>query len=192
MNRSIVSTNPECGSVDRAADLAAVFASEAAFRAFYDHALPRVFGYLVSRCGGDSSAAEELAQETFVAAIRERRSFDGRSDSMTWLIAIARHKLADRFRRQEREERRRLRFTIREVEVDPDAGAWRSTDERVDIVGALAALPAMQRAVLVLHYADGLPVRDIATQLAKTDGAVESLLTRAREAFRKAYRGSPR
>lgn len=192
MSQPIVSGSVGTGAVDRVAELASIFATDATFRAFYDRALPRVYGYLVSRCGGDRSAAEELAQETFIAAIRERRSFDGRSDPMTWLIAIARHKLTDQYRRREREEGRRLRLLVREVEVGLDASAWRSADERDEIVRVLATLPIMQRAVLVLHYADGLPVREIAAQLGKTEAAVESLMSRARDAFRKTYRGAER
>lgn len=182
----------EAGAADRAASFASAFASETAFRAFYEQALPRVYGYLVSRCGGDRSAAEELTQETFVAAVRERRSFDGRSDPMTWLIGIARHKLADQFRRREREERRQLRLVVREVAVGSGASAWRAADERTEIVRALGALPTMQRAVLVLHYADGLAVREVAARLGKSEAAIESLMTRARDAFRKVYRGPDR
>jgi len=192
VSHPIASGSLDAGPADRAATLAAAFASEGAFRAFYDQALPRVYSYLVSRCGGDRSAAEELTQETFIAAIRERRSFDGRSDPMTWLTGIARHKLADHFRRREREERRRLRLVVREVAVDPDGATWRSADERAEILRALAALPAMQRAVLVLHYADGLPIREMAAQLGKSEAAIESLMSRGREAFRKAYEGAAR
>ena len=44
--------------------------------------------------------------------------------------------------------------------------------------------------MLVFHYADDLPVREIARRLGKSESATESLMTRAREAFRRAY-GEP-
>ena len=176
---------------DRPAELrqsfAQTFASEAEFRAFYEQALPRIYGYLHDRCGGDASVAEELTQQTFVAAVRERTHFDGRSEPMTWLTAIARHKLADHFRRLEREERRRVRLAAREIEVGPDDGSWIRADDRSTVVRVLADLPALQRAVLVLHYSDGLSIREIAHELGKSESAIESLMTRAREAFRRTY-----
>lgn len=174
----------------RMASLARAFASEADFRAFYDQALPRIYGYLHDRCGGDPMVAEELTQQTFVAAVREQSHFDGRSEPMTWLTAIARHKLADHFRRLEREERRRVRLVAREIQVDPDPRSWNRADERSTVLRALASMPVLQRAVLVLHYADGLSIREMAHELGKSESAVESLMTRARDAFRRSYGGS--
>ncbi len=174
-------------SEERAAELAGAFASEAAFRAFYERALPRVYGYLFTRCGGDRAVAEELTQLTFTTAVRKRRSYDGRSDPIVWLTGIARHKLADHFRRLDHDEHRRLRLVVREVAVDREHAAWRDVDEREALMGALARLPALQRAVLVLHYADGLPVRDVAARIGRSESATESLLTRGREALRLAY-----
>src|SRR5262245_59031672 len=98
----------------------AAFADEAAFRAWYDATQPRVYGFVASRCGGPGPLAEELTQLTFVEATKRHGSFDGRSDVMTWLCAIARHKLADHFRRLERDERRRMRLVVREIPVAGD------------------------------------------------------------------------
>lgn len=52
----------------------------------------------------DPSVAEDLVQETFLAAIKARERFKGRSSVRTWLIAILKHKLVDYFRRQHREK----------------------------------------------------------------------------------------
>ena len=171
------------------ASFARAFASETDFRAFYDQALPRIYGYLHDRCGGDPMVAEELTQQTFVAALRERSRFDGRSEPMTWLTAIARHKLVDHFRRLEREERRRVRLVAREIQVDPDPHSWNRVDERSTVLRVLASMPVNQRTVLVLHYADGLTIREMAHELGKSESAVESLMTRARDAFRRSYGG---
>lgn len=175
---------------ERSASLARVFASEDEFRAFYERTLPRIYGYLVHRCDGDSSVAEELTQQTFIEAVRQRRAFDGRADPLTWLTAIARHKLADHYRRRGNEERRRVRLVVKEIAADNEGRAWRQIDEREAIVRALGTLPTLQRAVLVLHYADGLSVREISGELGKSESSVESLMTRARDAFRRSY-GDP-
>ena len=175
---------------ERSAKLTEVFASEDEFRAFYERTLPRIFGYLFHRCGGDRSVAEELTQQTFSEAVRQRDAFDGRSDPLTWLTAIARHKLADHYRRLDNDERRRLRLVVKEIAADDEGRAWRRIDERDAIVRALGALPALQQAVLVLHYADGLSVREISGELRKSESSIESLMTRARDAFRRTY-GEP-
>lgn len=169
------------------AELEAAFKDEAAFRAWYDRTLPRVYAFLASRCGGSDSLAEELTQQTFVEAVRRRGSFDGRSDVVTWLCAIGRHKLADHFRRLEREERRRMRLVVKEVRAADDGGVWHASDERDAIERALRGLPAGQRAALIFRHLDGLSVREIAGMLGRSESAVESLLARARENFRNAY-----
>ena len=51
----------------------------------------------------DRSAAEDLVQETFLAALKARGSFSGNSSESTWLVGILKHKIADHFRRQSRE-----------------------------------------------------------------------------------------
>ena len=168
-------------------ELRLAFADETAFRAWYDRAMPRVFAYLVSRTG-DRDKAEELTQQTFVAAVSQRRGFDGHSDSVTWLIGIARHKLADQFRERDRIERRQLRLEVREVAVQESAVAWESADERDAILTALGRLPPAQQAALLFADLDDLPVREIARLIGRREGATQSLITRARESFRKAYR----
>jgi RNA polymerase sigma-70 factor (ECF subfamily) len=51
----------------------------------------------------DRSASEDLVQETFLAALKDRGSFAGDSSEATWLVGILKHKIADHFRRQSRE-----------------------------------------------------------------------------------------
>lgn len=149
----------------------------------YETALPRVYGYLLPRCG-DAALAQDLTSATFLGAVSAAR--DGQVEvSVPWLIGIARHKLADHWRTVEREERGlRMVYNARESEVDP----W---DERLDVLRArevLAALGAHHRAALTLRYLDGLPVPEVAAVLDRTVHATEALLVRARAAFRKEYR----
>src|SRR5437870_8819084 len=92
------------------ANLNAIVADRAAFRGWYELALPRVYRYLLARCGGDADLAEELTQQTFVEGVRRRASFDGRSDAVTWLCGIGRHKLVDHFRKSRRDSERQLRI----------------------------------------------------------------------------------
>ena len=52
----------------------------------------------------DPSIAEDLVQETFLAALKARKNFQGRSSARTWLIAILKHKIVDHIRKQVREQ----------------------------------------------------------------------------------------
>lgn len=176
------------GSAERRSELQAIFADEARFRPWYDASARRVYAYLFGRCGGEASLAEELTQLTFIDALRNRDSYDGRADSLTWLIAIGRNRLLDHLRRLEREERRRLRIVVREIAVDERrASVWDSLEERDQILQAMRLLPASQRAALILHHVDGLPIRDVAIAMRRSQTAVESLLSRGRERFRMVY-----
>ena len=76
-----------------------------AFSSFYEDALPRVYGYFLHRCGGSVPVAEDLTQETFLAAVSELRKGRRVDAPIRWIYGIARHKLLDHYRRQERVER---------------------------------------------------------------------------------------
>ena len=167
-------------------DLAAVVSDEARFRDWYDATMPRVYRYLAARCAGDVDLVEELTQQTFIEAIRHRHRFDGRSDVVTWLIAIARNRLVDHHRRHEREARRQDRL-IRQDGID-DA-PWRAAEARSSVEAAIAQLPADQRIALLLRYLDGMSVREVATAIGRSEKATESLIARARDGFRRAHGG---
>lgn len=168
-------------------DLSAIVADPAAFRAWYDAVLPRVYRYLLARCGHDVDLAEELTQQTFIEAIRRRHQFNGRSDVVTWMCAIGRNKLVDDYRRRGVDERRRLRLI--EGGVDPGM-SWQTLEVRAAVEDVLARLAPDQRLVLVFKYLDGMTTSEIATAIGRSESAAESLLGRAREAFRRAYGGT--
>lgn len=171
-----------------ARSLAAIVADERTFRAWYDATAPRVYAYLVSR-SSSATIAEELTQQTFITAVRSAATFDGRDNAVPWLIGIARHQLADHFRRLEREERRHQRLVLRELTMPDEGDEWVRARQRDAVARALRGLPAMQRAVLVLRFFDRLSVREIATEMGRSESATESLLGRARAAFERAFGG---
>ena len=156
------------------------------FRTWYDEALPRVYRYLLARCG-DEGLAEEITQEAFVEAIRNRRRFEGRSDPVTWICAIGRNRLVDHVRHDMRGAARHLRLI--NARTDLESNAWRESDEREAVQQALTKLLPDQRLALMLRYLDQLPVREIAGLLHRSESATESMLRRARESFRAAYEG---
>ena len=166
-------------------NLNTIVLDQGAFRIWYEQALPRVYRYLLVRAGHDVALAEELTQQTFVEAIRRRTRFDGRSDAVTWLCAIGRNKLLDHYRQSGREQERHLRIAAQWT--DTEANLWPQRENGAAVQSALAELSGEQRIVLVLRYLDQLPVREIATIIGRSEKATESLLSRAREGFRRAY-----
>lgn len=170
---------------ERAERFRGMFDDQEAFRHWYDGALPIVYGFVLARCGAEGGTAVEITQEAFVEAVRQRARFTGASDPITWVCGIARHKVADHFRRLERERRRHLRLLGREAAPAVQPGD--AVEDRAVVTSALRSLPQSQRAVLAMHYLDGMPVRDVATALGRSESAVESLLARARETFRRTY-----
>ena len=72
------------------------------FSAWVDLHGDYLFKYAVFRLR-DSSAAEDCVQETFLAALKAYRGFEGRGSERTWLVGILKHKVTDHFRRVTRE-----------------------------------------------------------------------------------------
>jgi RNA polymerase sigma-70 factor (ECF subfamily) len=160
--------------------------SAGSFAAFYDQALPRVYGYFVRRCGGSAAAAEDLTQETFLAVVVELKRGTRIRTPIAWVYGIARHKLLDHYRREQRAERQvELASESEEAGEELVAADRAATRERA--VAALGAVAASQRAALVLCYLDGYSVPEAARLLGKSAEAVESLLARGRQSFKRAY-----
>jgi len=152
----------------------------------YDDALPHVYGYLLARCG-DASLAEDLTAESFLAAVHAARKPGAVEPSVPWLIGVARHKLADHWRRAEREQR-----GLRRLDTDPvpSDDPWETAIDRIRAREVLGRLGPHHRAALTLRYLDGLPVPEVASHLDRTVHATEALLVRARAAFRRVYEGA--
>jgi RNA polymerase sigma-70 factor (ECF subfamily) len=159
---------------------------ECDFGAIYDQSLPRIYGYLVVRLGGDAATAEDLTQETFLSLARQLRQGRTPPDVLPWLIHVARNKLIDHYRRAERQ---RQRFTPwlddDALPADPATPLAQVHDQDL-IRAALAALPDSQRLAIALFYLDDLTLAQIADHLGKTPSAVESLLARGRANLRAA------
>jgi RNA polymerase sigma-70 factor, ECF subfamily len=155
--------------------------------AIYDEALPAVYGYFVRRCG-DRGAAEDLTSETFLAAMDAARKSEPPPISVPWLLGVARHKLADHYRR------RHDRLTVPVAEL-PEAvheavGAaddWDAELDRIVAEAVLVRLAEPHRTVLVLRYMDDCSVGECAELIGRTVHATEALLVRARRAFKKQY-----
>jgi RNA polymerase sigma-70 factor (ECF subfamily) len=133
---------------------------EDAWRLLYDESFANLLAYVLWRCGGLRDRADEVVQET-------------------WLTANV---LRNHFRREIRRSRH-----IRSLDAEPPAASESAPDDAERIARALAALPEHYEAVLRAKYLEGQSVATIAEARAESPKAVESLLTRARQAFREIY-----
>jgi RNA polymerase sigma-70 factor (ECF subfamily) len=161
---------------------------QTAWRLWYEESYEPLYRYVHWRCGGLDDLADDVVQETWLTAVRRVRRFDPRQAAFgTWLRGIAANVLRNRFRR-----RAAQRVRTEPLESDPpgegsaEAGLMgRERQER--IATALADLPEHYEAVLRAKYVENAPVAEIAEASGQTPKAVESLLTRARQAFRTKY-----
>ena len=154
----------------------------------YRVALPQVYGYLLPRCGS-VILAEDLTAETFAAAVAAVRQGQVRELTVAWLVGVARHKLADHWRRVAREQR-----GLATIEPDHE-GTDDPWEEVLDLQAAHAALLRLsppQRLALTLRYVDGLSVPEVAEYVGRSVHATETLLVRARAALRRVYREEER
>jgi RNA polymerase sigma-70 factor, ECF subfamily len=145
-----------------------------------DRSLPAVYDYLLHRCRA-KALAEDLTSETVLATVDRVRNGQIDTIEVGYLIGIARHKLVDHWRRQQREQRH-LKVYMRDEEIADD-----TVFEPGRASAVLAELNPMQRAALTLRYVDDLPVPEVARVLGRTVHATETLLVRAKRAFRSRY-----
>src|SRR5581483_8274098 len=157
----------------------------AGLRAFYDEHFPPLYAFCHRRLGRDHHATEEVVQETLLRAIESIADYDPeRGDLHTWLALLSRNVV-----RSALTQRRRF-ATIGEVpqRIEAELREGRAPDDDRALVGvALARLPERYRFVLEKKYVQGESVRAIAAATATTETTVESLLARARRAFRAAF-----
>jgi len=167
---------------------------EAAFDTFAEIYVPAGYRYASSRLQGDRELTRDIAQTTICKALEKLSSFRGEASLMTWLCACCRNEIAMHFRRRGTgprevplEEEDGPAPILRMPSSDgPEREALRGEASRL-VHLALDQLPKNYARSLEWKYVDRLPVKEIATRLEVGAKAAESLLTRARIAFREGH-----
>lgn len=149
--------------------------------------VPRVFGFAL-RLAGDRHAAEDLAQETFLRACRNRAELRDERRLRVWLFQIAANLWRDQTRRTRLAPERAgpLNSEIVGNQRSPD-GAAQEQEEVERALMALDALPQRQREVLYLFACEGLGTEEIAAVLECTKDAVKMNLSLARKKLRAIF-----
>jgi RNA polymerase sigma-70 factor, ECF subfamily len=133
---------------------------------------------------GNATDADDVGQDAFLRVWRAARSFDGRMARFTtWMHQIVVNLAIDRARRPRSEP-------IDEAGEIADRSpgvlaALIEAEEQAAVRGAMAAMPERQRAAVTLFHFEGLSGRECAQAMNVSEGAFESLLTRARAALKQ-------
>jgi RNA polymerase sigma-70 factor (ECF subfamily) len=172
---------------------------EDAFAEFFESSFGPLFRFALPRTGGDPDLAEELVQTTLVRAVRKLSTYRGEAALLTWLTTICRRTIATHYESQKRvppmgdlsEELPEVRAALESIadDVTPESALrHRQVAQLVQLV--LDRLPARYGDALEWKYIDGLTVVEIAGRLRIAPKAAESVLTRARVAFREAFQAA--
>ena len=149
----------------------------------------------------DPSVAEDIVQETFLAAVKAGGTFAGQSSERTWLTGILRHKIYDYLRKSCRER------AVRHYPADPsDAGSWEESalwlhevaaesqspsrrielkEFRENLETALGRLPARIAQVFQLYEIEERPNREVCAQMNISESNLWVMLHRARKQLRE-------
>ena len=168
---------------------------ERAFDDFFDAYYDRVFRFAARRAG-DATAAEDVAQATLVQAMRRLETWRGEAALFTWLCTICRRELMAHWTHTRRQpppvlaeddaEVRAILEQVADTGDDPERALQRREVAHL-VQATLDFLPGHYGDVLEWKYIEGLTVAEIADRLQSTPKAIESMLTRAREAFRDTF-----
>ena len=163
----------------------------------YDRYFDRVYSLVFNQVDRNRDVAEDIVQETFLAALKSAKSFKGRSSAYTWLCSIAYHKVADHYRRQSRERKRMVSgVDVDTIDVSDNPGRQPQPDSLIEsaetrqvVNEALAKLPWDYRQVLILKYVEELSVQEISQIMDRSPKSIEGLLTRSRKALQTQLAG---
>ena len=170
---------------------------EPAFRSFFETYFPRVYRFALPRLGGDVEAGKEVVQATLTRAMRGLAGFRGEAALFSWLCQICRRQIVDYLRANRRhsdnvvliDDDPELRAALEAIEAptaDEPYQGYDSSQTRKLIQTVLDRLPSRYGDVLEWKYIEGRSVEEIGQRLGVGHIAAQSLLARARVAFREA------
>lgn len=175
---------------------------ESALDLFARRYVPPLHRFVLARLDGRGRMdAEDIVQTVMLNALKAVDGWRGDAGLTTWLCAIALREIGRNYREGARREARTtlmeadaLEQLAAQAEADmrehEPEGSARLEEVRALVHLTLAGLPARQARALELKYALGCSSQEIAEELGMSDVAVQSLLARARRAFRARLGGA--
>jgi len=169
---------------------------EAAFGEFFEGHFAPLFRFAMPRVANDAQIAEDVVQAALCRAVRKLSSYRGEAALLTWLCTFCRHEISAYFEKARRvppmvellDDIPEVRAALESLSAAdrPEAALRRSETSRL-VQLVLDRLPGRYGDALEWKYIDGLSVAEIAERLNIGVKAAESMLTRARTAFRDAF-----
>lgn len=192
----LISTDPEPDHDDRALVRRILDGNEKDFEAFFDEHYPRLYRFALARLQ-DVDLTRDLVQSSICKAIANLKSYRGEAPLSAWVFTICRNEIHRHYKRRRRvpepselvEEAPEIREAVNAAGIfpeNPEETVGRDQTARM-VHEVLDRLPSHYGNVLEWKYLDGVPVKEIARRLELAPKAAESLLTRARLAFRKSF-----
>ena len=188
----------ELYEADRALARRLLRGDEAAFDEFFDAYSSRLYRFAVARTGRDGDAAEEVVQLTLSKALTKLSTYRAEAALFTWLCTFCRHEISAHYVRRERlapetplvEDAPDVRAALESLGASSTTGPdeqYRRREVARLVQVTLDSLPAPYGDALEWKYIQGWSVDEIAAKLRVGPKAAESMLTRARHAFRDAF-----
>jgi RNA polymerase sigma-70 factor (ECF subfamily) len=148
----------------------------------------RLYAFILALLG-DPVAAEDILQETNVAATERLGESADIGDFTAWLFGVARHQVQD-FRRQQARERLKFNDELLDLLAEElPAVASEISHHQQALRGCLADLPDEQRELILRRYHPGESVQHMAAELSRTVGVVSQTLYRIRLALLRCIQG---
>ena len=148
------------------------------FADLYEEHFARVYAYVARRLR-DRGEVQDVVSEVFHHALANLHRFEWRGTPFAaWLYRIAANAVADHFKRRSREIPPSM-----SIEVTPDESE--AIEQRTTLFRQVDALPADQRRVIVMRFAQDKSIREIAEDLGRSEGAIKQLQWRGIETLRK-------
>ena len=146
------------------------------FGELYEENFARVYGFIARRVR-NRQEAQDLTSQVFERALRNLHRFEWRGTPFAaWLYRMASNAIADHYHAKARElPRQDPEITTDEME---------HAERRAILSRCLERLPQEQRHVVVMRFLEERSIRDIATQLGKSEGAIKQLQWRALQKLR--------
>ncbi|MBU0578508.1 RNA polymerase sigma factor [Patescibacteria group bacterium] len=154
-----------------------------ASREWFEKYAPALFKFVSCKISSHEDA-EEIVQETFINCLKHLPVFSGKSSIKTWMIAIARHEIADYYRKKYAKK------ALQTLPLMEELSHEHFDDASVVAKKVVAVLNKMRKdyqELLLLKYVDGKKVRAIAGELRRSLKSVEADLFRARKDFKEIY-----
>lgn len=154
-----------------------------ALRAFYKEQAPKLLVWMESRVKTPEDA-QELVHDTFLSFIDSLPIFHGNSRLTTFLISIAKHEVADYWRKK---YAKRAILTVPFMDQVYTERLYSARETERAVEKAYQAILPEERLILIMKYEENKTVAEIAEKLEISIKAAESRLFRARQAFQRAY-----